>query len=440
MSEQKTEMTPYNLDHQWPVGKKSAFFTLGIVVVLGLFDFVDRQVLAALFPYLKAEYALTDTQLGMLVAVVNIAIAAMVIPSAYFIDRWSRKKMLALMAAIWSLATGACALAGSYGHLLVARVFIGTGQAGYHPAGQSLLTSTFPTRWRATVLGVVEASMSIGAPLGLLLGAFIAEHWGWRHAFGVVAIPGLIAAFCALFIKDFSSANVEKAVAVATGKADAKREPYLQVVCKLLKCPSLLFAYLGLAAMGLINGTLINWLPSYFIREAGMTPTEGSQAGAIILVAISVSCLLAGPLWDRVRRAAPNRANLGVALCQFGAMILMLVALMVTRPGSPLQIVLLALHALVGSNLAGVVYSVVADLSLPHQRATAVGLCIFVLNLLGYSMGPLLTGIMSDWFDLAHSLMVISCGYAISGICLLCVYRFYTRDSSKVQKVTVTFD
>ena len=126
-----TPVTPECLepDSRWPVGKSSAFFTLFVTLALGIFDFIDRQVLASLFPYIKAEYSLSDTQLGMLVSVVNIAIAVLVIPSAYLIDRWSRKKMMALMGIVWSLATGACAFAGTFSHLLIARFFIGAGDA-----------------------------------------------------------------------------------------------------------------------------------------------------------------------------------------------------------------------------------------------------------------------------------------------------------------------
>lgn len=440
MSEEKPEMTIYELDSQWPVPKKTAFYTLGVVLVLAVFDFVDRQVMAALFPYLKAEYALSDTQLGMLVAVVNIAMAVLVLPTSYLVDRWSRKKMLAIMAAVWSLATGACAFAGSYSHLLMARLFIGAGEAGYHPAGQSLLAASFPKSWRTTVIGCMEGCMGLGAPIGLMLGTLIAERWGWRYAFGIVAIPGLIAAVCALFIKDFSTADVEKAAAKAAGKSNTRREPYLREVWSLLKRPSLVGCYLAMTASALMNGTLMSWLPSYFIREAEMTPSQGSAMGAIILLAISLGSFFIAPIWDRIRCINLNWANMGAAACQFIALGMMLIALMLLQPGSFLQISLMVLHCLFAFNLSAVTFSVVADLSLPHQRATAVGLAIFLLNLFGYSVGPLLTGFISDHFDLAHSLMVMTGFYAVSGLCMLFVSFFYFRDAAKIPRVTLTFE
>ena len=174
-----------------------------MIILLAIIDFMDRQIVASLLPYIKEEYGATDSQLGLMISIVNYSMVIFVIPSGYLIDRWSRKKMLSLMAIIWSLATAACGLAGTFSHLVAARFFIGTGEAGYNPAGQTLLSASFPRRLRASVCSAIPGSMWLGAPLGLMIGAFIAEHWGWRHAFGVVAVPGIALGIVALFCRDF---------------------------------------------------------------------------------------------------------------------------------------------------------------------------------------------------------------------------------------------
>lgn len=107
----------------------------------------------------------------MLISIVNIMLAVLVIPSAYFIDRWSRKKMIAIMGGVWSLATGACAFAGGYGHMLLARLFIGAGEAGYNPAAQALLTAQFPKKYQGTAIAITQIGMTLGIPLGLVIGA-----------------------------------------------------------------------------------------------------------------------------------------------------------------------------------------------------------------------------------------------------------------------------
>ena len=215
----------------WPIGKKSAYFTLIICMVLGVFDLMDRLIIVSLFPYLKAEYTLSDTQLGMLVSILNFAVAVLVIPGAYIIDRWSRTKTLALMTLIWSLATGAGAFVGTYSHLLIARFIVGAGEAGYNPAGQALLSACFPKRLRSTVIAALQFAMGLGAPLGLVVGAYIATHWGWRHAFGVVAIPGFFAALLALKMKDFKTAE--------TSENKTAKMPYTVVLKKIFTTPTL---------------------------------------------------------------------------------------------------------------------------------------------------------------------------------------------------------
>ena len=195
MSNDNTGLTCSGPDDAWPIPRKYALYTAAIIFLLGMFDLISRQVIVSLFPHIKEEFALSDKQLGMLVASVNVAISLLVVPTAYLVDRWSRKKMIFLMGVVWSLSTLLGGFATSFSLLLIARMLCGFGEAGYQPAGQSLLTACFPRKFRATATAIVTCGMTIGAPIGLVVGAFVAEHWGWRHAFGVVAVPGLLLSF-----------------------------------------------------------------------------------------------------------------------------------------------------------------------------------------------------------------------------------------------------
>lgn len=136
------------------------------------------------------------------------------------------EKMIFLMGVVWSLSTLLGGFATSFSLLLIARMLCGFGEAGYQPAGQSLLTACFPRKFRATATAIVTCGMTIGAPIGLVVGAFVAEHWGWRHAFGVVAVPGLLLSFLALRMHDFRVADDsgEKAARRENGKASSSRQ------------------------------------------------------------------------------------------------------------------------------------------------------------------------------------------------------------------------
>ncbi|MGA7610506.1 MAG: MFS transporter, partial [Xanthobacteraceae bacterium] len=172
-------------------GRGQAWFALAMTLALMIFDYVDRQVIVSLFPYLKAAWGPSDKQLGALVSVVSLTVALGAVPVALFADRASRVKSIVVMAVVWSLATISCMVTRSYSQLLAARAFVGLGEAGYGSVGAALIASHFPSRMRGALLAAFFASASVGSVLGVMLGGLIAARWGWQAAFGVVGLPGL---------------------------------------------------------------------------------------------------------------------------------------------------------------------------------------------------------------------------------------------------------
>ncbi|HXS29344.1 MAG TPA: MFS transporter, partial [Steroidobacteraceae bacterium] len=182
-------------------GPGQAWFAFAMTLALMIFDYVDRQVIVSLFPYLKAEWNLSDKQLGALVSVVSVTVALGALPVALFADRASRVKSIVAMATIWSLATISCMFTRSYGQLVTARAFVGLGEAGYGSVGSALIASHFPARMRAALLAGFFACASVGSVLGVMLGGLIAAKWGWQAAFGVVGVPGLVLALLYLKVR-----------------------------------------------------------------------------------------------------------------------------------------------------------------------------------------------------------------------------------------------
>jgi len=183
-----------------PVPRRYAWTVFAILISLMVVDYVDRQVVVSMFSHLKAQWDLSDRQLGALVSVVSVTVALGAIPLSLLADRWSRVRSIFLMALVWSLATIACAFAGTYGHLLAARAMVGLGEAAYGTVGVALLATLFPPRMRSTVLGAFLAAGMLGSVLGVVLGGVIAERWGWQAGFGAVGIPGLVLAFVFRFV------------------------------------------------------------------------------------------------------------------------------------------------------------------------------------------------------------------------------------------------
>lgn len=424
-----------SLDDVWPVGKKAAYFALSITFLLGFFDFMDRQILAALFPYIKAEFALSDTQLGMLVSVTNLGIAVLVIPSAYLVDHVGRRKMLCFMGVLWSMATGACAFAGTYGHLLACRAFIGVGEAGYGPSSNSLLTVIFPRRVRSTVISFNQTGTTLGISLGLVIGAFVAQRWGWRHALGLVAVPGFFVALLALRVKDFKAAPApEKA------QADGGREnkDYWRNLRKIFT-PSMFCLYLIFISRTLFAMTLMAWLPSFFIRDAGMSPTRASGVVATYLLLNAVMTFVSGPVMDFLRHFGNRAAIAWHIVASFLLMGLCFVLFRAAPGGSWLQIGALFAIPVVGMGYSPLLQSFMADLTVPTVRATAVGLQVTLQNVFGMMVGPLVVGILSDLFELRTALMLVSLMFIpfCLGFCLL--YFRLEHDVAKVDTVVLDF-
>src|SRR6476660_8608880 len=192
-------------DHR-PAPRRYAWSVFAIIFALMVVDYVDRQVVVSMFPHLKAQWDLSDRELGALVSIVSITVALGAVPLSFLADRWSRVKSIFLMAVVWSLATIACAFADSYLQLIGARSVVGLGEAAYGTVGAALLASLFPPRMRSTVLGAFLAAAMVGSVLGVMLGGFIAERWGWQAGFGAVGIPGLLLCFVFLaIVRDYKT-------------------------------------------------------------------------------------------------------------------------------------------------------------------------------------------------------------------------------------------
>lgn len=171
------------IDDSPPVSRRYAWLVFVLTFGLMLSDYMSRQVINAVFPSLKAEWALSDTQLGLLVSVVALTVGIMTFPISLLADRWGRVKSATIMAIVWGLATIACGLSGNFLALFLARAMVGLGEAGYGSAGGAILLSVFPRRLHATVVGAFLSAALFGSVLGVVLGGTLAQHYGWRMAF-----------------------------------------------------------------------------------------------------------------------------------------------------------------------------------------------------------------------------------------------------------------
>ena len=210
-------------------GRRAAWFAYAMTIALMLFDFMDRQIIVSMFPFLKAEWSLSDKELGLLVSVISVTAAVFSVPVAWIADRFSRVKSIVVMASIWSIACTASMFTQTYGQLLAARGIVGLGEAGYGPAGTAMVAAHFPQRMRGGLLGGFIASGSVGSVLGVVLGGYVASHWGWKAAFGIVGIPGLVLALLYLLVRDYQTVGVN--IGPAERPAPTQSEMIRTILC-----------------------------------------------------------------------------------------------------------------------------------------------------------------------------------------------------------------
>ncbi|MBO4318022.1 MAG: MFS transporter [Mailhella sp.] len=416
----------------WLVGKKSAFFTLFVFFFLTQIDFVDRQMMVTVFPYLKEQWGLSDTQLGMLPMAIHIATAMLVIPTAWFIDRWSRKNVVVIMCVIWAAGVAGCGMATGYAMLLVCRIICGSGEAAYNPAAQALLSAQFPEKHRSKAIALNQVGASLGAPVGFMAGSIVIDKLGADHVLGILALPAFVFAVLALFIKDYKTVRVE------TQKEE--KGSYLDVIASMLKTPSLIFLYVGAIIMTMIMGAGMSWMPSYFSRIAGMSVIGSTRVAAMLMFSSTCALLILGPILDILYKKHANAGPLVLASGLSCSTVLYVLVYGVLPPGSAIQIgvLLLASLSLGIVTTAGIVS--VINLVHPSVRATAISLLVSCQSLLGFSLGPVVAGIISDHFDLGASMLIIHAMTGVAAIGYWICTVTYKRDIAKVAKAEISFE
>ncbi|WP_076861050.1 MFS transporter [Bradyrhizobium mercantei] len=400
--------------------RTAAWAVFALTFLLMLFDFIDRQVIVSMLPIIKAEWKLSDTQLGGLISIVAFTVGVLSIPVAIVADRWSRVKCVFVMAAIWSLATIACGYATSYLQLLSLRGLVGAGEAGYNAVGSAILAARFPARMRALVLASFTAAATVGVVTGVVLGGIIAKNYGWQLAFGIVGIPGLILAFLYLFVEDYET------VKITDGRA-SNRPSLLGMAQLLLQTPSAMIIYIASGLQLFVVSTMFSWLASFFNRSYGLSVDKAGIRAAMLLLAGCIGTILWGYLADYFGRTGARNKIWVMAASAFSSALVLPLAFGVFSPG-PIQVAMITLGCILMTGTIGPVGAVAVDVVHPGVRATALAVGVLVQNLLGQAAGPFFTGFLSDRYGLSFTLSVVPLAGVLAAVAFLFTLRRYDRD------------
>jgi len=410
-----------------------AWVLFGLSVGLLLSDYMSRQVLNAVFPLLRAEWGLSDTQLGSLSGVVALTVGVLTFPLSLVADRIGRVRSVVAMALLWSAATMACGLAASYGQMLGARLFVGLGEAAYGSVGIAVVLAIFPKTMRSAIAGTFLAGGVFGSVFGVALGAGVAAAMGWRWAFFTMAAIGIVLALVYLAVAREDRVCQHSLADSAPTGISLSRAGLRQLGAELLAVPSLLAAYVGSGLQFFVASAFIAWLPSFFYRVYGMSTAKAGSTAAMFILIGGVGMIVCGIVADRLGRQAITRKLTAATMYCLLTCGLFLVAFKLD-PG-PGQMMFIGLAMFFAAGTGGASSAIVANCTRASIHATALATLTLTNNLLGLAPGPLLTGWLADHTNLTAALQLVPLlGLGAAGAFWL-GRRYYERDYQRVREL-----
>ncbi|MEM1229045.1 MAG: MFS transporter [Pseudomonadota bacterium] len=372
------------------------WYVLGMLALTYAFSFMDRQILSILMEDIRAEFVLSDLQLGLLSGIAfALFYATLGIPIARLADRFNRVTIVSSAVAVWSVMTALCGAAGGFWQLFLARVGVGVGEAGGSPPSHSIISDYFERHERSFALSIHSLGTSVGMLLGLVMGGFVAEHYGWRWAFVCAGVPGLV---LALLLKQTIREPVRGAMDQATADPINHARESMRDTFAILWA-NRAYRNVNLAHMfGVFVGYGFTvWKPSLYLRQFDLSTSEVGLVVGLTGVGLGVpGMLLGGAIADRLARRDPR----GPALLCAGAVTLAIPLYLLALWSTDWRVMTaflglgLFLYSLSHAPGLAIVQSVVE----PQRRAQAAAYVFFLSNMLGLGLGPLLVGSVSDAF------------------------------------------
>jgi MFS transporter, Spinster family, sphingosine-1-phosphate transporter len=390
---------------------RSAGFGLAVLSFINLFSYLDRYVVSALIESLKhSELALSDANLGSLMSGFLIVYTLTAPVFGALGDRRSRPRLIALGVACWSLATALSGFAGSFLALFAARASVGVGEAAYVTIAPSLLSDYYPARQRARVMAIFFCAIPVGSALGYVVGGLVDKHYGWRAAFFVAGVPGLLLAALCLLLRDPPRGAQDAGGAVAPSHAKdtaaMMRKDTWATLCRLVRNRPYVLTVVGYAAYTFAVGGLAFWMPAFLERVRGVPRSEATvDFGTIVVITGFIGTFVGGWLgdyWVKYSRQAylwlSALATLVAAPCVWMAL---------TTPSQSLYLVWMVAAQLCLFLSTGPINAAIVNLVLATERATAIALSVFAIHLLGDVLSPFLIGALSDASSLAQAVQIV---------------------------------
>jgi len=430
MADEPASTAPQTAPQRMPRARAS----LLLLLVINLFNYIDRYILAAVEPRIRKEFFAPDSEhanfwMGTLATafLVSYMLAAPIF--GWLGDRINRWAIVGAGVLVWSLASGASGLAATFAILLTTRVFVGIGEAAYGPIAPTIISDMYPVERRGSVLAWFYMAMPVGTAIGFALGGFVASVTdSWRWPFYVVVAPGLVLCVLSLLRKDPPRGSADPSA--------ARRRPTAADYAQLFKIPSYVFNLLGMTAMTFAVGGMSFWMRTYISEFRGLhnEAQVTTTFGAIVVASGLTATLLGGYLSDKLRARLPGSYFTVSAIGMFLGFPLFLAVLWTPFP---LAWVFLFLSIFCLFLNTGPTNTIIANVTHPSIRASAYAVSILFIHMLGDAISPFLIGLITDRTKSAEhpggnmntAFLAVSAAILLSGVFWMLGARHLKRDT-----------
>ncbi|RAK56395.1 MFS transporter [Phenylobacterium soli] len=421
-----------------PAGRGYRRYALVLLMLIYVFNMVDRQVVNILAESIKRDLALHDWQIGMMSGLsFAVLYTVLGIPIARYAERGDRPLIIAAAVALWSGFTALCGLAQSFVQLALIRVGVGIGESGCTPPALSLIADTAPKESRASAIAIYMLGAPIGSLLGVAFGGLVADAYGWRAAFMIVGLPGLLLAAAAAATLREPRRGAPKASLAAAETAPSLRDTLRELAGKRAYWRMVA----GVTLQAFISYGALAFTASFFLRNYSAELAEASARFGLKSVGLLglglglasggtaiVGTLLGGRLADRFVARDPRAYAVIPAVGAIAALPFSLAVL--NAPSMTIAFALLLAPGLLSAMWLGPSYASVQGLVRPESRATATAILLFIANLIGLGLGPLAVGLVSDLLHArAGFTEAAAIKWSLTGFALLalpCAWAFWS--------------
>ncbi|MGH3392616.1 MAG: MFS transporter [Actinomadura sp.] len=407
-----------------------------VLFVVGLVDRIEHGLLAGVLPLLQSEWGVSDTVAGAIPTAAALAATAVALPAGYLADRYDRTRIIAVVVFCWGLATLGSGLATGFAMFFAMRVVLAAAETIDNPASGSLLADYYPPVTRAKAYGLVRITTYLGG-IGTALGGVLGQAVGWRATFMIMAIPGVLTALLAWWLREPSRGLLDRVIARGSDEGTGGTDPltgelrFGSQFRQVLKIPTLVMICAGLMVLTPGLAGIAYWTPSLMVRRLGVdVGVAASLAGLISVVGVVAGTLVGAWLGRRMHGTRKGgRLLVGGAGITLGSLVLALAISMESLP--PFVALLVASSLLLATAIPNLTASL-ADVVVAASRGLGFALLQLCITA-GAAFGPLVVGIASDRSgSLATAMYVLTVPMMLGGLLSLAARGFFERDAQRV--------